>query len=86
MPSRTTILASLGVLLMTAAAGCASNPGPSDDSEAARHCPAGHTMTCEADRIGRIFHGTFRNDVEKCACVPDGGRTLDSPVIPSVHR
>lgn len=76
----------LAALLLTALAGCASSPGRSDDTRAATRCPVGHTMTCEADRIGRIFHGTFRSDIEKCACVPDDGRTLDSPVIPSVHR
>jgi hypothetical protein len=39
-------------------------------------------MTCEARRTGRIRHGSFGKNYEKCACVPEGFELPPSPVIP----
>jgi hypothetical protein len=47
-------------------------------------CPGGTTMMCEAKTIGRIRHGTFAQANDKCACVPDDSRMINSPVIPSI--
>lgn len=65
---------------------CAQSPKQQGERTAStRVCPAGTTMMCEAASIGRIRHGTFARANSKCGCVPDGARTLDSPVIPSAH-
>lgn len=66
--------------------GCAAGTGTAAASQANMRCPVGQTMTCEANKIGRIHHGTFRKNYEKCACVPDTMRTLDSPVIPTIRQ
>lgn len=69
--------------------GCApQNPQNSQYRSAPRaslQCPTGHTMTCEATSIGRIRHGSFARNSDRCACVPDDGPVLQSPVIPSMH-
>lgn len=62
---------------------CAQSPMHKDAGKVAQHCPAGTTLTCEANQIGRIRHGSFSKSNDRCACVQDGGRALNSPVIPS---
>ncbi len=64
--------------------GCTSNPQQVGQvqTEARVNCPAGHTMTCEARTTGRIRHGSFGKNYEKCACVPEGFELPPSPVIP----
>ncbi|MDZ7644596.1 MAG: hypothetical protein U5K76_10490 [Woeseiaceae bacterium] len=57
-----------------------------DANRVSADCPAGQNKVCEVDRIGRIHHGTFANSSSKCACVPDDGRSLDSPVIPTIRQ
>jgi len=42
-------------------------------------------MMCEAKNIGRIRHGTFARNNEKCGCVPDDARIMTSPVIPRTN-
>jgi hypothetical protein len=64
---------------------CAQGPMHKDAGKVALHCPAGSTLTCEADTIGRLRHGTFAKNMDKCACVQDGSRTIDSPVIPAIQ-
>lgn len=71
----------LGVLL----GACAQGPMHKDAGKVAQHCPAGATLTCEADTIGRLRHGTFAKKANKCACVQDGSRTIQSPAIPTIH-
>lgn len=66
--------------------GCATGASTAAATQANMRCPVGQTMTCEANKIGRIHHGTFRKNYEKCACVPDTMRTLDSPVIPAIRQ
>ncbi len=66
--------------------GCATGTSKAAATQANMRCPVGQTMTCEANKIGRIHHGTFRKNYEKCACVPDTTRTLDSPVIPVIRQ
>lgn len=69
------------LLLVTA---CTANPQQprSTSTEARMNCPAGHTMTCEARTTGRIRHGSFGKNYEKCACVAEGFELPPSPVIP----
>lgn len=74
-------------LVLILAAGCSSNPrqpqqAQRTEAEAAARCPSGYTMTCEARRTGRIRHGSFGKNYEKCACVPEGFELPPSPVIP----
>ena len=64
---------------------CAENPMHRDAGKVAQNCPVGSTLTCEANQIGRMRHGTFSRNTDKCACVQDGGRALNSPVIPAIH-
>ena len=66
--------------------GCVTGTSKTAATQANMRCPVGQTMTCEANKIGRIHHGTFRKNYEKCACVPDTMRTLDSPVIPVIRQ
>ena len=70
--------------LLIVATGCASNPRHADpgQTEARVKCPPSHTMTCEARMTGRIRHGSFGKNYEKCACVPEGFELPPSPVIP----
>jgi hypothetical protein len=70
--------------VMLVATGCAANPRQAGhvQAEARVKCPAGHTMTCEARTTGRIRHGSFGKNYEKCACVPEGFELPPSPVIP----
>ncbi|MEQ8206396.1 MAG: hypothetical protein RIA65_09495 [Woeseia sp.] len=77
-----TIAVATSLLLLGA---CAQDPMHKDAGRTSLHCPAGSTMTCEVDTIGRIRHGTFAKNNEKCACVQEGTRSLESPAIPSVH-
>lgn len=72
----------IGFLIL---AGCAQSPMHRDANRAEVNCPAGQTLTCEANNIGRIRHGTFARSTDKCACVHDDGRSLNSPVIPSIQ-
>ncbi|WP_156762862.1 hypothetical protein [Woeseia oceani] len=81
-PNWQVIAVAAGLLFL---GGCSQNPMHKDADKTARHCPAGSTMTCEADTIGRIRHGTFAKNNEKCACVQEGTRSLESPAIPSIH-
>lgn len=69
-----------------ALSGCATGTGTAAATQANMRCPVGQTMTCEANKIGRIHHGTFRKNYDKCACVPETTRTLDSPVIPVIRQ
>lgn len=72
---------------LVALSGCApQEPRYRTESRASLQCPAGHTKTCEAKRIGRIRHGTFARDTDRCACVPDTGPILQTPVIPSTRQ
>jgi hypothetical protein len=64
---------------------CASDSGERTTRDEAPRCPAAHTLTCEAKSTGRIHHGTFRKDYDRCACVPEGRGSLDSPVIPVIR-
>lgn len=68
------------------AGGCAQTSEQREDSRVSRTCPAGSTMMCEANTVGRMRHGTFARTTDKCACVQDGAPTLNSPVIPSVRQ
>ncbi len=72
------------VALLFVSSGCTSNPQQAGQvqAEARVKCPAGHTMTCEARTTGRIRHGSFGKNYEKCACVPEGFELPPSPVIP----
>lgn len=76
------------VALAALAGGCAQQGGAPEPMADRRtlDCPAGHTRTCEINRIGRIRHGTFAHDAEKCSCVPDGSRQLESPRIPTIRQ
>ena len=68
-------------------AGCASSPKPEQVSNAVGvECPAGHTLTCETRTTGRIHHGSFGRDNDRCACVSDDRGTMNSPVIPSIRQ
>lgn len=81
---RWTLAAAMLSLFVLAA--CARSPMHRDASRpAAVNCPAGTTLTCEANTVGRIRHGSFSRNNDKCACVQDDGRSLNSPVIPSIH-
>ncbi|HZW59724.1 MAG TPA: hypothetical protein VFE85_05465 [Woeseiaceae bacterium] len=90
MNSLKRLLHPLLVLSLPVLAACAAGAGtPRADAierGARLRCPAGHTLTCEANRIGRIFQGTFAKNTDKCACVPDNGRSLESPVIPTIRQ
>lgn len=76
------LVAALAVLC-----GCAAQaPQQRSSGERARlQCPTGHTMTCEARSLGRIVHGSLARKSDRCACVPDDGPILQSPVIPSTR-
>lgn len=83
------ILLRIGLLLapMLALQGCTTaGPMHKDANRVSLQCPQGHTMQCEANRIGRIRHGSFGKDNDRCACVPDNGRMIESPKIPAIHR
>ncbi|MGB5345155.1 MAG: hypothetical protein WBN23_03225 [Woeseia sp.] len=67
-------------------AACAPQTPKFAEANAQRvNCPGGTTMMCEAKTIGRIRHGTFARANDKCACVPDDSRMINSPVIPAIH-
>lgn len=67
--------------------GCAAHPQPEQVSNAVGvECPAGHTLTCETRTTGRIHHGSFGKDNDRCACVSNDRATLNSPVIPSIRQ
>lgn len=75
------------VLLSFLVAGCASNQGPEQVSNAVgRECPAGHTLTCETRTTGRIHHGSFGKDNDRCACVSVDQSPMISPAIPSIRQ
>lgn len=74
------------VAALLVVAGCAQNPMHRDAGRVDLKCPPSHNMVCEANKIGRIRHGTFAHETDKCACVPDTGRTLESPVIPTIRQ
>jgi len=64
--------------------GCASGGGgsPRMAGQADLRCPAGHTVTCEVRKIGRIHHGSFGKNYDSCACVSDSSHAQTTPVIP----
>jgi len=67
-------------------ASCAAQPQSGGDKrQASMQCPPGATLTCEVDRTGRLYHGTFKKDLDKCGCVDETSRTINSPAIPSIH-
>lgn len=78
-------------LALVLLAACAQQPqqqassGSLEGRRGGLKCPAGMTMMCETRRIGRIRHGTFARSNDYCACVTDGMRTINSPVIPSTQ-
>ena len=73
--------------ILVAISGCApQEPRYRTEQRASLKCPAGHTLTCEAKKIGRIRHGTFARDNDRCGCVPDSGPILQTPVIPSTRQ
>jgi hypothetical protein len=73
--------------LLALAGGCASHPQTEQVSNAVGvECPAGHTLTCETRTTGRIHHGSFGRDNDRCACVSNDRATLNSPVIPSIRQ
>ena len=76
------LLLVIGVPVLTA---CARNPSLDYDRTVSMRCPAGSTMTCEAEQIGRMRHGSFPKSNEKCGCVPDSSRGMQSPSIPGIH-
>lgn len=88
VPIRISLLAA--VILV---AGCAQQPpthaqasaGATEGRRATLRCPVGTTMMCETRRTGRIHHGTFARGNDRCACVPEGMRPMESPVIPSTQ-
>lgn len=68
-------------------AGCASNSQPEQVSNAVgTKCPVGHTLTCETRTTGRIHHGSFGKDNERCACVSADHNPMVSPAIPSIRQ
>jgi hypothetical protein len=73
------------IVLLALATGCASNPGhaPQAANAVGAKCPAGTTLTCEARTTGRIHHGTFAKDNDRCACVRDYDDLPESPAIPT---
>lgn len=80
---RTLVLAVSLAFLFTA---CAPQTPKFANSKAKRiDCPGGTTMMCEANTIGRIRHGTFARANDKCSCVPDDSRMINSPVIPTIQ-
>lgn len=77
----------LPAALLWAVAGCASGTQPQQTSNAVgMECPAGHTLTCETRATGRIHHGSFGKDNDRCACVSADHKPMVSPAIPSIHR
>ncbi len=70
--------------VLIVATGCTSNPQQAGHVQAETRvkCPPGQTMTCEVRTTGRIRHGSFRSNLEKCSCVPEGFDLPPSPVIP----
>lgn len=85
--TRLRFLAVPAVLLSILIAGCASNQRPEQVSNAVgRECPPGHTLTCETRTTGRIHHGSFGKDNERCACVSADHRPMVSPAIPSIGQ
>ena len=67
--------------------GCASNSQPEQVSNAVGiKCPPGHTLTCETRTTGRIHHGSFGKENERCACVSADHNPMVSPAIPSVRQ
>jgi len=78
------VVAAVALILM---AGCASNSQPEQVSNAVgMKCPAGHTLTCETRTTGRIHHGSFGKDNDRCACVSADHDPMVSPAIPSVRQ
>jgi len=78
------IPAALSLFLL---AGCASNSQPEQVSNSVGvKCPAGHTLTCETRTTGRIHHGSFGKDNERCACVSADHTPMVSPAIPSIGQ
>lgn len=75
--------AAVGLILI---AGCASNSPQQASSAAVARCPTGHTLTCETRTTGRIHHGSFGKDNERCACVSADQAPMVSPVIPSIRQ
>ena len=48
-------------------------------------CRAGYTLTCEASRTGRIRFGKMKPaNLESCACEPEGGMPVNSP-LPGIY-
>jgi len=46
--------------------------GNSPSTTAAKRCPAGFSMVCEAKKSGRIRFGTLgKNNLESCGCEPE---------------
>jgi hypothetical protein len=77
----------LPAALLSAVAGCASVTQTQQASNAVGlECPAGHTLTCETRTTGRIHHGSFGKDNDRCACVSADHKPMVSPAIPSIHR
>ena len=81
---RTAIRGLAAALAMLFLEGCASGGGgsPRMTGQAALRCPAGHTVTCEVRKIGRIHHGSFGRNYDSCACVSNSSRAQTTPVIP----
>ena len=63
-----------------------ASASPLEGRRATLRCPAGTIMQCETRRTGRIRHGTFARNNDHCACIPEGMRTIDSPVIPGIRQ
>lgn len=75
--------------LLILIAGCASNPRTEQHASSNAvgiQCPAGHTLTCETRTTGRIRHGSFGKDNERCACVSQDHAPMVSPAIPSIRQ
>lgn len=77
------IPAALSLILL---AGCASNSPEQVSNAVGVKCPGGHTLTCETRTTGRIHHGSFGKDNERCACVSADHKPMVSPAIPSIGQ
>ena len=66
------------ILLLSA---CASSSTQKRTVTAADACAPNETLVCEVSNTGRIKHGSFSKDGERCSC---SDRSKGPPIIPGV--